>query len=112
MRSALWVVFIFILALAAPVVADKKWDEFDKKIADRMRSKNLTYKIKDDEIKAQLSSRIKKLIQGERGRSQNRPRIYRYIDRSGKQCSEQMGFTAGDMQKIEAKIKNLITKKQ
>ena len=35
-----------------------------------------------------------------------------YIDRSGKQCSEQMGFTAGDMQKIEAKIKNLITKKQ
>ena len=34
-----------------------------------------------------------------------------YIDRSGKQCSEQMGFTAGDMQKIEAKIKNLITKK-
>ena len=35
-----------------------------------------------------------------------------YIDRTGNQCSEQSGFVAGDMQKIETKIKNLITKKQ
>jgi len=34
-----------------------------------------------------------------------------YIDRTGNQCSEQSGFVAGDMQKIEAKVKNLITKK-
>ena len=83
MRFSGWVILSFLLLLADKSTAEKSWGQFDKKIADKMKSKNNFYKEKENKIKSQLSNRIKNIIQNESQSSKLRSRIYRYIDRKG-----------------------------
>lgn len=83
MRFSGWVFFSFLLLLADESMAEKNWEQFDKKIADKMKSKNNFYKEKDNKIKLHLSNRIKNIIQNESQSSKLRSRVYRYIDRNG-----------------------------
>ena len=72
-----------LLLLADKSTAEKNWEQLDKKIAEKMKSKNIFYREKDNKIKVQLSNRIKNIIQKESQSSKLRSRIYRYIDRNG-----------------------------
>ena len=83
MRFSGWVILSFLLLLTDKSTAEKDWGQFDKKIADKMKSKNNFYKEKENKIKSQLSNRIKNIIQNESQSSKLRSRIYRYIDRKG-----------------------------
>ena len=83
MRFSGWVIFSFLLLLVDESTAEKNWEQFDKKIADKMKSKNNFYKEKDNKIKLHLSNRIKNIIQNESQSSKLRSRVYRYIDRNG-----------------------------
>ena len=84
MRLSNWIILSLLLSLAEKSIAEKRWEHFDKKIAEKMRSKNVFYKEKENKIKLQLSHRIKNIIQNEPQPSNLRSRIYRYIDRNGK----------------------------
>ena len=83
MRFSGWVILSFLLLFTDKSMAEKDWGQFDKKIADKMKSKNNFYKEKENKIKSQLSNRIKNIIQNEPQSSKLRSRIYRYIDRKG-----------------------------
>ena len=83
MRLSGWVIFSFLLLLVDESTAEKNWQQFDKKIADKMKSKNNFYKEKENKIKSHLSNRIKNIIQNESQSSKLRSRVYRYIDRDG-----------------------------
>ena len=83
MRFSGWVILSFLLLLTDKSTAQKDWGQFDRKIAEKMKSKNNFYKEKENKIKSQLSNRIKNIIQNESQSSKLRSRIYRYIDRKG-----------------------------
>ena len=83
MRFSGWVILSFLLLLTDKSTAEKDWGQFDKKIADKMKSKNNFYKEKENKIKSQLSNRIKNIIHKESQSSKLRSRVYRYIDRNG-----------------------------
>ena len=84
MRFSNWTFLLFLLLSADSSNAEDSWEKFDKKIAERMKSKNHMYKEREKEIKVRLSSRIKRIIQNEPQSSKFQSRIYRYIDRGGK----------------------------
>ena len=83
MRSSGWAILSLLLLLADKSTAEKNWEQFDKKIAEEMRTRNIFYKKKEDKIKLQLSNRIKNIIHKESQSSKLRSRVYRYIDRNG-----------------------------
>ena len=57
MRFSGWVILSFLLLLTDKSTAEKDWGQFDKKIADKMKSKNNFYKEKK-KIKLSRSYRI------------------------------------------------------
>ena len=83
MRVA-WIFFLSNMLGFDSTGADQKWIELNKEIANKMKSKNLVYKRKDNDIRVELSERLKRLVEKERGASRIQTKIYRYIDRSGK----------------------------
>ena len=63
--------------------AERDWAAFEKKIAEKMKAKNLIYKEKDNKLKAELSDRLKKLVKVKPRFGSLEDRIFRYIDRGG-----------------------------
>ncbi len=84
MRICLSIICGFALIFSISTKAERDWRVFEKKIADKMKTKNLIYKEKEDKIRLQLSDRLKKLVSNENDKKAIETRIYRYIDRSGK----------------------------
>lgn len=76
--------FLIALCFSSSIKAERDWRVFEKKIADKIKTKNLIYKEKEDKISLQLSERLKKLVRNENDKKAIETRIYRYIDRSGK----------------------------
>ena len=56
------IMFQMIVISTNSISAERDWAAFEKEIAEKTKAKNLTYKIKENKLKVQLSDRLKRLV--------------------------------------------------